>query len=121
MSETPGPGADAARVRRLDDATVASVAAGEVVTRPADVVVELVENALDAGAARVDVDIVGDGTERVRVSDDGRGMSRVDAEIAVERHTTSKLAGDESLAAVDTLGFRGEALGSVATAATSNW
>ncbi|WP_336024393.1 DNA mismatch repair endonuclease MutL [Halobellus salinisoli] len=117
MSETPGSASDSARVRRLDEATVASVAAGEVVTRPADVVVELVENALDAGATRVDVAVAGDGTERIRVGDDGRGMSRADAELAVERHTTSKLASDGSISAVDTLGFRGEALGSVATVA----
>jgi DNA mismatch repair protein MutL len=104
-------------VRRLDDATVASVAAGEVVTRPADVVVELIENALDAGATRVDVTVAGDGTDRIRVSDDGRGMGRRDAELAVERHTTSKLAPGDSVSAAETLGFRGEALASVATVA----
>jgi len=104
-------------VRRLDDATVASVAAGEVVTRPADVVVELVENALDAGASRVDVEITGDGTERICVRDDGRGMTRSDAELAVERHTTSKLERGASVEAVGTLGFRGEALASIATVA----
>ncbi|MFB6091222.1 MAG: DNA mismatch repair endonuclease MutL [Halobellus sp.] len=105
-------------VRRLDDETVASVAAGEVITRPADVVVELVENALDAGASRIDVDVAGDGTERIRVRDDGRGMSASDAELAVERHATSKLRRGASISAVDTLGFRGEALPSVATVAT---
>jgi len=104
-------------VRRLDDATVASVAAGEVVTRPADVVVELVENALDAGASRIDVDVAGDGTESIRVRDDGRGMRRSDAELAVERHTTSKLEPEESVEAAGTLGFRGEALASIATVA----
>ncbi|MFA1609413.1 DNA mismatch repair endonuclease MutL [Halobellus rubicundus] len=115
--ERPDAQADAA-VRRLDDETVASVAAGEVITRPADVVVELLENALDAGASRIDVDVAGDGRERIRVRDDGRGMSPQDAELAVERHTTSKLRRGVSLAAVDTLGFRGEALPSVATVAT---
>jgi len=104
-------------VRRLDDATVASVAAGEVVTRPADVVVELVENALDAGATQVDVEVAGDGTELIRVRDDGRGMSRSDAALAVERHTTSKLDPGGDVEAVGTLGFRGEALASVATVA----
>ena len=104
-------------VRRLDDATVASVAAGEVITRPADVVVELVENALDAGASRVDVAVTGDGTERIRVRDDGRGMDRSDAELAVERHTTSKLDPGGSVEAAGTLGFRGEALASIATVA----
>jgi DNA mismatch repair protein MutL len=107
-----------AAVRRLSEETVASVAAGEVITRPADVVVELLENALDAGASRVDVAVAGDGTERLRVRDDGQGMSRSDAELAVERHTTSKLRADTELSAVETLGFRGEALPSIATAAT---
>lgn len=107
-----------AAVRRLSEETVASVAAGEVITRPADVVVELLENALDAGASRVDVAVAGDGTERLRVRDDGQGMSRSDAELAVERHTTSKLREDTELSAVETLGFRGEALPSIATAAT---
>ena len=105
-------------VRRLDDATVASVAAGEVITRPADVVVELVENALDAGASRIEVAVAGDGTERIRVTDDGRGMDRSDAELAVERYTTSKLDPGDAVDAVRTLGFRGEALASVATVAT---
>jgi DNA mismatch repair protein MutL len=115
--DSPGSAAEDRAVRRLDDATVASVAAGEVITRPADVVVELVENALDAGATRIDVDVAGDGTERIRVRDDGRGMSRRDAELAVERHTSSKLAPDAAVSAVDTLGFRGEALASIATVA----
>jgi DNA mismatch repair protein MutL len=105
-------------VRRLDDATVASVAAGEVITRPADVVVELVENALDAGASRIEVAVAGDGTERIRVTDDGRGMDSSDAELAVERHTTSKLDPGDAVDAVRTLGFRGEALASIATVAT---
>ncbi|MBB6647094.1 DNA mismatch repair endonuclease MutL [Halobellus ruber] len=114
--EHPAPAADRP-VRRLDEATVASVAAGEVVTRPADVVVELVENALDAGASRIDIDIAGDGTERISVRDDGRGMDRSDAELAVERHTTSKLDPGGSVETAETLGFRGEALASVATVA----
>jgi len=105
-------------VRRLDEATVASVAAGEVITRPADVVVELVENGLDAGATRIEVGVAGDGTELIRVADDGRGMARSDAELAVERHTTSKLDPGGGLDAVGTLGFRGEALASIATVAT---
>ncbi len=107
-----------ASVHRLDEATIASVAAGEVVTRPADVVVELIENSLDAGATRIEIEVAGDGTDRVRVSDDGRGMSRADTELAVERHTTSKLEPGASISAVGTLGFRGEALGSIATVAT---
>ncbi|RLM90747.1 DNA mismatch repair endonuclease MutL [Halobellus sp. Atlit-38R] len=115
--ERSEPRGDHGSVRRLDDATVASVAAGEVITRPADVVVELLENALDAGASRISVAVDGDGTAQIRVRDDGGGMSRRDAELAVERHTTSKLESGESLSAVETLGFRGEALASIATVA----
>jgi len=100
-------------MRRLDRETIDRIAAGEVVTRPARVVVELVENALDAGADRIDVEVDGDGTERIRVADDGAGMDAEAAELAVERHTTSKLP-DEDLTAVETLGFRGEALASIA-------
>jgi len=103
-------------MRRLDRETVDRIAAGEVVTRPARVVVELVENALDAGTDRIDVEVEGDGTERIRVVDDGKGMSADEAELAVERHTTSKLP-DGDLAAVETLGFRGEALASIADVA----
>jgi len=103
-------------MRRLDRETVDRIAAGEVVTRPARVVVELVENALDAGAERVEIEVAGDGTERIRVVDDGRGMSEAEAPMAVERHTTSKLP-DGDLTGVDTLGFRGEALASIADVA----
>src|SRR6056297_3164387 len=109
--------AESARVRRLESATVDRIAAGEVVTRPARVVGELVDNALDAGATAVDVAVDGDGTDRVRVADDGRGMSRADARLAVERHATSKLAPDGDPVAVGSLGFRGEALAAIAEAA----
>jgi len=104
-------------MRRLDRETVDRIAAGEVVTRPARVVEELVENALDAGAERIGVEVTGGGKERLRVADDGRGMSREAATLAVERHTTSKLP-DGDLRAVETLGFRGEALASIADVAT---
>jgi DNA mismatch repair protein MutL len=114
--ETNGD-ANAAAVRRLDDATVAHIAAGEVVTRPEDVAVELIENALDAGATRITVTAAGDGTDLLRVRDDGRGMSEADAALAVERHTTSKLRTSSGLETVETLGFRGEALPSIAAAA----
>ncbi|WP_050031643.1 DNA mismatch repair endonuclease MutL [Halorubrum halophilum] len=105
------------RVSRLDPATVDRIAAGEVVTRPARVVGELIDNALDAGASRVEVAVDGDGTDRIRVADDGRGMSREDARLAVERHATSKLAPDGDPVGVDSLGFRGEALAAIAEAA----
>ncbi|MFC5134463.1 MULTISPECIES: DNA mismatch repair endonuclease MutL [Haloferacaceae] len=105
------------RVRRLAPATVDRIAAGEVITRPARVVAELVDNALDADASRIEVAVDGDGTDRIRVADDGRGMDRADARLAVERHATSKLAPDGDPVGVASLGFRGEALAAVADAA----
>ncbi|MDZ5812789.1 DNA mismatch repair endonuclease MutL [Halorubrum sp. AD140] len=115
--ETTDAAEGATRVRRLDPATVDRIAAGEVVTRPARVVGELIDNALDADASRVEVAVEGDGTDRIRVADDGRGMTRADARRAVERHATSKLAPDGDPVGVDSLGFRGEALAAIAAAA----
>jgi DNA mismatch repair protein MutL len=107
-------------IHRLDEATVAQIAAGEVITRPARVVAELLDNALDAGAERIEITVEGDGTERIRVADDGCGLSRTDAERAVERHATSKLPAETAadLTGVSTLGFRGEALAAIADCAT---
>lgn len=102
-------------VRLLDTNTANQIAAGEVVEKPASVVKELVENALDAGADNIEVTIFAGGTEYIRVTDNGCGMSEADAKMAVLRHATSKLTKAEDLLSLNTLGFRGEALPSIAS------
>src|SRR6476620_713259 len=103
------------RIRLLPEILASQVAAGEVVERPASVVKELIENSIDAGARKIDVMIRRGGLSLVRVIDDGCGMDRDDALLSLERHATSKIRTATDLQAVSTLGFRGEALPSIAS------
>lgn len=103
------------KVQMLPDALINKIAAGEVVDRPASAVKELVENAIDAGATRIDIDIERGGKKLIRVADNGAGMSREDAEMALQRHATSKLRTENDLFQIMTMGFRGEALPSIAS------
>src|ERR1700677_3137236 len=105
------------RIRVLPDQVANQIAAGEVVDRPASVVKELLENSLDAGAQRIVINIEGGGRKLIRIADDGCGMMRDDALLAFERHATSKLRSSDDLLSMATLGFRGEALPSIASIA----
>ncbi|MBE5777727.1 MAG: DNA mismatch repair endonuclease MutL [Clostridiales bacterium] len=106
-----------AEIRRLSSEIIGKIAAGEVVERPASVVKELVENAIDAGSTHVTVELRGGGTEYIRISDNGKGIPSGQIRLAFERHATSKLEREEQLYDIRTLGFRGEALASVAAVA----
>ena len=101
-------------IKLLDTNTINKIAAGEVVERPASVIKELVENSIDAGATRIEVEIQNGGKALMRVTDDGCGMSKDDAALSIRRHATSKLSTVQDLQNISTLGFRGEAVPTIA-------
>src|SRR5437763_10667611 len=103
------------RIRILSDLVANQIAAGEVVERPASVVKELLENSLDAAATRIRIEVEAGGRKLIRIADNGHGMVRDDALLAFERHATSKLRTSDDLLSIATLGFRGEALPSIAS------
>ena len=104
-------------IRLLPDSVANQIAAGEVIQRPASVIKELVENAIDAGAGHIDVSVTDAGKTSIQVIDNGKGMSETDARLAFERHATSKIREASDLFALRTMGFRGEALASIAAVA----
>jgi len=105
----------AVKIQILSEEMASRIAAGEVVERPASVVKELMENSLDAGATEISVSVERSGTSLIRVTDNGEGMTPEDLSLAVERHSTSKLRNEDDLFRIATLGFRGEALPSIAS------
>lgn len=110
----------ASKIRVLSDQTINQIAAGEVIENPASVVKELVENAIDAGASRVTIEVLAGGFQWIKISDDGTGMSADDAVLSLERHATSKILSADDLFSLATMGFRGEALASIAAIAKMN-
>ena len=104
-------------IKVLDQHTIDKIAAGEVIERPSSIVKELVENSIDAGAHNIDVSVVDAGRTSIQVIDDGKGMSDTDARLSFERHATSKIQHAEDLFTLHTMGFRGEALASIAAVA----
>ena len=103
------------KIRQLDDILSNKIAAGEVVERPSSVVKELVENSIDAGASKIDIFIEDGGMQKIKVCDNGEGMEAVDARLCFSRHATSKIKDDRDLFNIMTLGFRGEAIPSIAS------
>ncbi|MBT4722222.1 DNA mismatch repair protein MutL, partial [Candidatus Falkowbacteria bacterium] len=102
-------------IKILNQDLINQIAAGEVVERPASVVKELVENSIDAGAQNISIEIKNGGINLIKVSDDGAGMNREDAELSIKQHATSKLSTTEDLYQINTMGFRGEALASISS------
>src|SRR5512137_2600931 len=107
------------KIRLLDEDTINKIAAGEVIERPASVVKELVENSIDAEAARILIEVADGGRKLIKVVDDGCGISSEDLPLAFKKHATSKISGVKDLGSISTLGFRGEALSSIASVTDS--
>src|SRR3569832_2922069 len=105
------------QIKVLTEETINKIAAGEVIENPASVVKELVENAIDAGARHLSIEINGGGFQLIKISDDGCGMGSDDALLCFERHATSKITGIDDLSSLASMGFRGEALASIASIA----
>ena len=105
------------RINILDKNTINQIAAGEVIDRPASIIKELVENSIDAGATSISVEIRGGGIDLIRITDNGCGINRDDVKVAFVRHSTSKISNAEDLSFITSLGFRGEALASIAAVA----
>ena len=103
-----------AKINILDDFTVNQIAAGEVIERPSSIVKELVENSIDADSSAITIEIKDGGTTYIRVTDNGEGMDTTDARLCFQRHATSKIKSNTDLYSINSLGFRGEALASIA-------
>ena len=102
------------KIQKLDDNTISQIAAGEVVERPAQVVKELIENSIDAGSTNIIIEIENGGFDSIKITDNGSGINKEELNLSIERHATSKLVRIEDLNEIYTLGFRGEALSSIA-------